>query len=935
MPQPVDTVYVEILPDVKGFDRRLARELKQKIERGFSGSVTKSGGGGRGGGVTKDLTEQIFGSQQKFQPHIQYVKSYRKVVEELEKNISKVTDNIDKMSQSTSKNIDKMTQRNARSLDAFATNTEKSLNRITQSTDSKFDSLSEKNDKRFTSLTEKISQEYAKIRQETIKSWMDSQAKIREMEEKDIEARLKDLERIKKSEESYYTERTRMALKMQTDIEKFREQEVISRESTERLTETTRTIERNRNLSRAGRVGAVVSAPFRAAGAVGGAVLRGIDRFGSFWDNLTSVMEAARFAAIAFTGILVGRLALAVGATLPLAIGMGVAALGTLQLGFEGTSKARDRFDAEMKALKPTFEEIRNEASRGLFQGFEGEVTSVVKNLKGPVKEGVFEVGQAWQFVAKGVTDYLASAKGAEVVNVIFDTTARLLRQWRPAVDSAIEGLGNLILKSTPFAEKLNEKLVGGVKKFFDELSAMAADGRLEKFFEEAMKDLDAFVEGAKNAAKAVQAIVDALPIDTLQRYAEGQRRMDFNEAYGEADSDAEKRRLAIVEAERQRASGVKPFFMSDKPMFGPGSDVADIRTEWENASKAIIGFNDTLNLSSNKSLMTMSNYFNQLNSMGAETEGLWSNLATVNGQKATEIYTALSFTNKAAADDFRNYWMEKNDTNSTEWAKLLEENQKKLDEMRQKQFSHDVSMTEQQAAANAQRNANQAAASGQTQSIWSGMWSGLKELGRRGWETMITTNNAAIPGFLAAFNNARAQGSGIMSSLWSGLVGAAQAAWNNIKRIWSTSPVSKATWVAPAVAGGGSVGWADMKGYAHGGIFTGPTAALLGEAGDELAFPLTGSQGKRAMDQLVAAMTRNNEFQNMTGNSSGAVGTGPGIRVWDSQPQNTNVSYLVVESGGSAIDDLIVEVISKVVRDRNGDPVQVFSAGKFQGVPV
>src|SRR5690606_4137837 len=101
-----------------------------------------------------------------------------------------------KMSQSTSNNIDKMTQRNARSLDSFAASTEKSLDRITQSTDSKFDALSEKNAAKIEAAVRKIADAESKIRQERINAWIADQAKIREMEEKDIQERLKDLERV-------------------------------------------------------------------------------------------------------------------------------------------------------------------------------------------------------------------------------------------------------------------------------------------------------------------------------------------------------------------------------------------------------------------------------------------------------------------------------------------------------------------------------------------------------------------------------------------------------------------------------------------------------------------------------------------------------------------------------------------------------------------
>jgi len=160
---------------------------------------------------------------------------------------------------------------------------------------------------------------------------------------------------------------------------------------------------------------------------------------------------------------------------------------------------------------------------------------------------------------------------------------------------------------------------------------------------------------------------------------------------------------------------------------------------------------------------------------------------------------------------------------------------------------------------------------------FWKDLWKNIKT-----WA--LGTKDAVVGGwnaFIGFFAGLPGRIAGIASGMWNGIVSGFKSAINWIISLWNNFSLT--------IGGGSFLGidipsvtfsTPDIPYLARGGIVTKPTLAMLGERGPEEVRPL-GSRGD-------APIT------------------------------------LVIESGGSEMDDLLVKIIRRAVRVRGGGSVQV-----------
>lgn len=206
----------------------------------------------------------------------------------------------------------------------------------------------------------------------------------------------------------------------------------------------------------------------------------------------------------------IGPAIVALGASLPAAAGIGAAAIGTLTLGFQGLgdaienagdpekfaealkklSPAARRFAIEIKNLMPIFRSIKDAAQEGIFKGLEGELTRVTKVLQGPLRVGFNDVGRSIRGFLSEMADLAVADSSVSTLNEIFATTARIIKDSTPSLQIFLGGIGDLVRKALPFVEKLSGLFIEFLERAGAGLSRLAADGSLDTFFSDALDTL-------------------------------------------------------------------------------------------------------------------------------------------------------------------------------------------------------------------------------------------------------------------------------------------------------------------------------------------------------------------------------------------------------------------------------------------------------------
>jgi len=206
-------------------------------------------------------------------------------------------------------------------------------------------------------------------------------------------------------------------------------------------------------------------------------------------------------------------------------------------------------------------------------------------------------------------------------------------------------------------------------------------------------------------------------------------------------------------------------------------------------------------------------------------------------------------------------------------------------------------------------------------------LWNDVRTWAINGWNSILDWIRS-VPGrimnLISTFQNA---GLSLIKGFFSGLSSASGFADNIGNAVWGAVK-SSLNWAIRQINTGiahvddilpGSIPRIPL--LAKGGIALGP--AMVGEAGQELALPLQGQRGRRAM-QMFAEAAQDAD------SAPGADGA-PGVRTWGA-PLPVEAT-LVIESSGTRMDDLLIEILSKAIRVRGGVVQKVIGNPALGGV--
>lgn len=114
----------------------------------------------------------------------------------------------------------------------------------------------------------------------------------------------------------------------------------------------------------------------------------------------------------------------------------------------EGLAPNAQKFVSSIRAALPQLTALKNAVQDRFFQGFDKDVTAVTKNLLGPAKTGMTAVAGTLNGIAREVTGFAKSARGAEVVNTIFEVTNVILTRISGTFGPLLDRVGEWIVKA-------------------------------------------------------------------------------------------------------------------------------------------------------------------------------------------------------------------------------------------------------------------------------------------------------------------------------------------------------------------------------------------------------------------------------------------------------------------------------------------------------
>lgn len=275
------------------------------------------------------------------------------------------------------------------------------------------------------------------------------------------------------------------------------------------------------------------------AGGAGEGFRKGFFKFAlpKIFDGITDTFSTLKGPLIAYgvtIGVqLAGALAPAVtalAASLPAAIGVASASLATLILGFQGLgdaiknfdddekfqealknlSPAAQRFAKELRALVPIFKSIKDAAQEGLFKGFEGQITRLTKAVQGPLRAGLNDVGRSLQHLGREMIDLIVTGNGIPALQAVFATTAKIINDAVPSLQIFVAGILDLVVKALPFVQELAGDFATFLEMVGQKLFALSQNGGLDQFFTKALETLRQLGRIALNVGKILAGLFGA-----------------------------------------------------------------------------------------------------------------------------------------------------------------------------------------------------------------------------------------------------------------------------------------------------------------------------------------------------------------------------------------------------------------------------------------
>jgi phage-related protein len=207
---------------------------------------------------------------------------------------------------------------------------------------------------------------------------------------------------------------------------------------------------------------------------------------------------------------LIGLLAL-----LPGVVGFAVTAIAPLIVGFQGMGDAlgalmsgdMEKLNEALKKLAPSarafvkefgqilpmLRAIKRDTQQALFAPMLGGLKELGKFTLPTIRAGMTEVAGAMGRMLRGFMDLFAAKDIVEAIGDIFESTGRIIDRVAPSLTNLLGTLIGVAEHGLPFVERMFGNMANGLDRFAKFLGDAMADGRLEKWLEDAfsvMNDL-------------------------------------------------------------------------------------------------------------------------------------------------------------------------------------------------------------------------------------------------------------------------------------------------------------------------------------------------------------------------------------------------------------------------------------------------------------
>lgn len=110
----------------------------------------------------------------------------------------------------------------------------------------------------------------------------------------------------------------------------------------------------------------------------------------------------------------------------------------------------------EFAAVQPRLQEIKKTTQGALFGPLQGQLTSLVATLSGPVQGGMSQVAGSLARVAVGVADVAREGATVRFVSEAFATTSRIVDRLSPGLVAVVRGFRDLAAIGLPILERLS-----------------------------------------------------------------------------------------------------------------------------------------------------------------------------------------------------------------------------------------------------------------------------------------------------------------------------------------------------------------------------------------------------------------------------------------------------------------------------------------------
>ncbi|MFR9675858.1 hypothetical protein [Streptomyces sp. TR02-1] len=195
-------------------------------------------------------------------------------------------------------------------------------------------------------------------------------------------------------------------------------------------------------------------------------------------------------------------------AALPAAAALGAAAVGTLAVALrgvgdafgaaltgdaqefseslEGLAPAAQSVARELRGLKPELAGIQRAAQQALFAPLQGQLTTIAKNLSGPVKSGVRGVAAEFGNAGAAVAEFAAESETADAVTAVFSTLRGQLQNLVPAIQPVLAGFRSITVGVLPAFDRLSAKVAELATSFGQWMQQAGDSGQALRWVEDA-----------------------------------------------------------------------------------------------------------------------------------------------------------------------------------------------------------------------------------------------------------------------------------------------------------------------------------------------------------------------------------------------------------------------------------------------------------------